>query len=227
MAGRLLRWVRRHIDRKRMKDSRWAVMFDEDPSGEVVSVDCETTGFDTKHDDIITISAIRIAGNRILTSKSFNAVVRPDAAMRADAIRIHQLRAVDVEGGRAMRDVLPEFLEFLGGRPLVGYWIDYDAAMLDRYVKDYYGFRLPNRRIEVSSIYYELKYGDAPQGTVVDLTFNAMARDLGLRELPAHDAFNDALSAGEMYVQLKDMKARGQRIKRVVTHDASAGIVAG
>lgn len=224
MAGRLLRWLNRKIDRRRLRDPRWLALFDEDPSGEVVSIDCETTGFDTRKDDIISVSAIRVAGNRILTSSAYNAVVRPEATMRADAIRVHQLRAVDVENGRAMADVLPELLDFIGGRPIVGYWIDYDAAMLDRYVREAYGFRLPNRRIEVSEIFYRLKYGKAPQGTVVDLSFNAIARDLGLRELPAHDAFNDALSAAEMYVQLIDMQNRGETIARERTDGAATGI---
>ena len=223
----MMRWLRRRLDLMRLKDPRWRGMFEEDTSGEVVSVDCETTGFDTKKDDIISISAIKIAGNRILTSRSFNAFVRPDAEMRADAIRVHQLRAMDVENARPMAEVLPEFLEFLGARPLVGYWIDYDAAMLDRYVKSFYGFNLPNRRIEVSGLYYERKYGDAPQGTRIDLSFAAITRDLGLRTLALHDAFNDALSAGEMYVQLLDMKARNVRIAREDTHDATAGITAG
>ena len=223
----MMRWLRRRLDLMRLKDPRWRSMFEEDASGEVVSVDCETTGFDTRRDDIISISAIKIAGNKILTSRSFNAFVRPDAEMRADAIRVHQLRAMDVENARPMAEVLPEFLEFLGGRPLVGYWIDYDAAMLDRYVKSFYGFNLPNRRIEVSGLYYERKYGDAPQGTQIDLSFAAITRDLGLRTLALHDAFNDALSAGEMYVQLLDMKARNVRIVREDTHDATAGITAG
>ncbi len=224
MIERFLRRLRRAMDRRRLSDPRWLAMFDEDPSGEVVSIDCETTGFDTKNDDIIYVSAIRVAGNRILTSSAYNAVVRPSAEMRAEAIRIHQLRAVDVENGRSMREVLPELLDFIGGRPIVGYWIDYDAAMIDRYVKESFGFRLPNPRIEVSTLYYGLKYGKAPQGTVIDLSFNAIARDLGLRELPAHDAFNDALSAAEMYVQLTDMKARGQTIARERTDEAAAGI---
>jgi DNA polymerase-3 subunit epsilon len=107
---------------------------------------------------------------------------------------------------------------------VVGYWIDYDVAMLDRCVGRTYGFRLPNRRIEVSTLYYELKYRKAPQGTHVDLAFNTIARDLGLRELPAHDAFNDALSAAEMYVQLADMRARGRTIARDRSADGAGAI---
>lgn len=225
MFERVVRRIRREYDRRRLKDPHWAGLFEEDPSGEVVSIDCETTGFDVKKDEIIYVSAIRVAGNRILTSSAFNAMVRPEsAAMRADAIRVHQLRAVDVEAGRPMSAVLPELLEFIGGRPVVGYWIDYDVSMLDRCVGRSFGFRMPNRRIEVSELYYELKYRKAPQGTQVDLSFNAIARDLGLRQLPAHDAFNDALSAAEMYVQLTDMKARGRTIPRDRSADVATAI---
>ncbi len=225
MFESVIRRLRAAIDRRRLKDPRWASMFEDDPSGEVVSIDCETTGFDLKKDEIIYVSAIRVAGNRILTSSAFNAMIRPEsAAMRAESIRVHQLRAMDVEAGRPMAEVLPELLEFIGGRPVVGYWIDYDVGMIDRCTRRSFGFGLPNRRIEVSKLYYALKYGNAPQGTVVDLSFNAIARDLGLRELPAHDAFNDALSAAEMYVQLTDMKARGKTIARERTDEAAAGI---
>ncbi|WP_333823125.1 3'-5' exonuclease [Pinisolibacter sp.] len=225
MFERMVRRIRREFDRRRLKDPHWAMMFDEDPSGEVVSIDCETTGFDLKTDEVIYVSAIRVAGNRILTSSAFNAMIRPEsAAMRAEAIRVHQLRAVDVENGRPMREVIPELLDFIGGRPVVGYWIDYDVSMLDRCTSRAFGFRLPNRRIEVSELYYGLKYGNAPQGTQIDLSFNAIARDLGLRELPAHDAFNDALSAAEMYVQLTDMRARGRTIARERLDEAAAGI---
>ncbi len=225
MLERMLRRIRREIDRRRLSDPQWQRMFEEDASGEVVSIDCETTGFDLRKDEIIYVSAIRVAGNRILTSSAFNALIRPESAtMRADAIRVHQLRAVDVEAGRPMSEVLPELLDFIGGRPVVGYWIDYDVSMLDRCARRAFGFRLPNRRIEVSELYYELKYRKAPQGTRIDLSFNAIARDLGLRELPAHDAFNDALSAAEMYVQLTDMKARGRTIPRDRGADVATAI---
>jgi len=220
----LLGAVTKLIDQQRLWDKRWLWMFEPDATGEVVSVDCETTGFDTRRDDVVSIAAVRIRGNRILTSEAFRAVIRPEAAMTAEAMKVHRILGSDVVDARVIREVLPEFLDFVGTRPLVGYWIDYDVGMIDRCTRRSFGFGLPNRRIEVSKLYYALKYGNAPQGTVVDLSFNAIARDLGLRELPAHDAFNDALSAAEMYVQLTDMKARGKTIPRERTDEAAAGI---
>src|SRR6266513_2548762 len=89
-----------------------------------------------------------------------------------------------------------------------------DIAMLDKYVLPYIEIELPNRRIEVSKLYYERKYGDAPANTVVDLSFAAMLKDLGIPPLPQHDAFNDALMTAMMYVVLRDLKERGVCIAR-------------
>ena len=137
----------------------------EDDSGEAVSLDCETTGFDPWVDDIVSIAAIRISGGRILASSAFRAVVRPEAAMRASAVKVHQLRAQDVAEGRPIGEVLPELLRFIGSRPLVGYWIAFDVSMLDKYLIEMLNIHLPNPQIDVSELYYERKYGNAPPGT--------------------------------------------------------------
>ena len=113
-----------------------------------------------------------------------------------------------------MDEVLPELLRFIGNRPLVGYWIDFDVRMLNKYLIEMLNIHLPNAQIDVSRLYYDRKYGNAPPGTPLDLSFAAILADLGLPALPQHEAFNDALSAAEMYVVLEDMARRGVRIPR-------------
>jgi DNA polymerase-3 subunit epsilon len=210
----MLRWVRRTVDRVVCTDKTYRFLFRPDDSGEVVSLDCETTGFDPWVDDIVSVAAIRIRGARILASTAFRAVVRPDAAMRASAVKVHQLRVQDLAHGRPMAEVLPELLRFIGGRPLVGYWIAFDVSMLNKYLIEMLNIHLPNRLVDVSELYYERKYGNAPPGTAIDLRYAAILADLGLPARPPHDAMNDALGAAEMYVVLQDMRARGVRIPR-------------
>ena len=106
------------------------------------------------------------------------------------------------------------FLHFIGGRPLVGYYVDFDIAMLNKSILTLIGIELPNPRIEVSKLYYERKYGDAPPNTTIDLSFAAILEDLGIPRLAQHDAFNDALMSAMMYVALRDLKERGVRIAR-------------
>ena len=65
-----------------LADHRYRFLFEPDDSGEVVSLDCETTGFNYVADDVISIAAIKIRGSRILTGESFQAIVRPGAWRR-------------------------------------------------------------------------------------------------------------------------------------------------
>jgi DNA polymerase-3 subunit epsilon len=214
------RALKRLFHQTSISDQSYRFMFKPGPVDEVVAIDCETTGLNVRTDDIITIAAIKIRGNRILTSERFEAIVRPDAGMRAEEIKVHRLRQADVARSPPISKVLPNLLHFLGGRPLVGYYIDFDVTMLDKYILPHLAIELPNRRIEVSKLYYARKYGDAPANTVVDLSFAAMLKDLGIPPLGQHDAFNDALMTAMMYVVLRDLKERGVRIARARTSSA-------
>jgi len=213
------RAIKRLFHQASIGDQSYRFMFERERSDEVVAIDCETTGLTVRTDDIITIAAIRIRGNRIRTSERFEAAVRPDASREGEAIKLHRVRQVDVAQGPMIWKALPKFLHFVGGRPLVGYYVDFDIAMLNKYILPFIEIELPNPRIEVSKLYYERKYGDAPPNTSIDLSFAAILRDLNIPPLPQHDAFNDALMTAIMYVALRDMKERGIRIPRLRTYD--------
>lgn len=206
--------LKRQVLLRFLRDPAYRFLFDPPPEGEAVSIDCETTGLNTRKDDIVTVAAIRIRGNRILASERFEAVVKPKARLNVDAIKIHGLREQDLVAGQAIGEVLPDLLRFIGSRPLVGFYLEFDVAMLNRHVRKLLGVALPNPQIEVSGIYYERKYGDAPPGTAVDLTFKAILDDLGLPMLDQHDAFSDALMTAMMYLRLEDMKTRNVRVPR-------------
>jgi DNA polymerase-3 subunit epsilon len=221
----MMRWLRNLFYRISLGDHSYRFLFEPGPADEVVVLDCETTGLNPRTDEVIAIAALIVRGQRILTSRAFRAIIRPDKAPTSASIKVHRLRAQDLAQGRAMHEVLPEFLRFIGGRPIVGYYIDFDIRMLDKYILRYIEAKLPNRLIEVSSIYYTLKYGGAPPGTVLDLRFASILSDLGIPALDQHDAFNDAVMTAMMYVQLQDMQKRGARISRTraVHQDAPIG----
>jgi DNA polymerase III subunit epsilon len=208
------RAIKRRVHRYLLRDPAFRFLFDQPPPDEAVAIDCETTGLDPSRDDIVTVAAVPIRGSRILASRRFEAMVKPGARMKAEAIKVHRLREGDVAQGRTMEEVLPELLRFIGPRPLVGYYLEFDVAMINKHARRLLGIELPNRRIEVSGLYYERKYGDAPPGAQIDLRFAAILADLGLPTLDQHDAFSDALMTAMMYVALADLKARNIRIPR-------------
>ena len=65
------RWLLYHL-----ADPHFSFMFDPAPPGEWVALDCETTGLDVRRDRIVSIGAVRIVGNRLLTSQRLELLVR-------------------------------------------------------------------------------------------------------------------------------------------------------
>ena len=210
LPRRLKRWFHYFT----LADQSYRFLFDPGPPDEVVVVDCETTGLNIGKDDIITIAAVKVRGNRILTSEKFVAIARPEAKMNAEAIKVHRVFEAEAQEGDRIRQIMRDFLNFVGGRPLVGYYLEFDAAMIDKNVLPLIQIELPNKMIEVSEMYYERRYGNAQPGEQIDLSFVRMLHELGIPMLDQHDALNDAIMTAEAYIALKDMKERGVRFPK-------------
>ena len=206
--------VRRWYQRRRLTDPRYRFLFEPDTSGEAIALDCETTGLDPARDEIIAVAAIPIHRNRLLTSRRLHLTIRPERAPTAATVKVHHLRPMDVAEGLTMAEALPKVLDFIGARPLVGYYIDFDLRMLNRYTVPALGARLVNPLIDVSRLYYAYRYqrgiSDAAHAYTgaCDLRFETIRRDLGLPVLAQHDAHNDALTAGMMYLALTHRSRR-------------------
>ncbi|KYJ85812.1 3'-5' exonuclease [Sulfurovum riftiae] len=198
----MFRTLRNRWNRKHLKDERFAFLFEEDQSGEVVVFDCETTGLDPKKDEIISIGAVKIKENRILTDEAMHLFVRQEKQISHESITIHQIRHCDLEDAIPIEEAIEKFLYFIGGRTLAGYYLEFDVAMINKYTKPMMGITLPNRQEEVSAIYYDKKISTIPQGNI-DLRFEAIIDDLALPKLQAHDALNDAVMTAMIYLKLK------------------------
>ena len=204
-----MRWLaaaRRRWQLSQLTDARYAFLFDAAPPDEWVTLDCETTGLDVRNDRIIAIGAVRIEGNRLLTSQRLELLVRPARAMTGDNMRVHRLRERDVAQGLAPAQAMRQLLDFIGSRPLVGYYLAFDVAMLNREIRPLLGVRLPQRQIEVSALYYDFKNRQLPaplRGGDIDLRLATMLADLALPPRDAHDAINDAVMAGLAFLKLR------------------------
>ena len=199
-------WMLHHL-----ADTRYRFMWDTPPPDEWVSLDCETTGLNTSSDEIIAISAVRIQDDRILTSQRLELLVRPEGAVPADSIRVHRLRGQDVAGGLPAQEAVQQLLHFIGSRPLVGYYLEFDVAMLNRVLFPMLGVRLPQPQIEVSALYYDYKFRqlDAHQkDRSIDLRFATLMHDLDLPEREAHNALNDAVMAALAFTKLRHLLGR-------------------
>lgn len=200
----LLQWLRNFRQKRsieKLKDKQFRFLFDNDNSDEIVVFDTETTGLNPKKDEIISIGAVKVKNNKILTSQIFELLVKTDAVLDAKNVEIHGIRPVDLHDGRSIDEAIVEFLEFIGSRTLVGYYLEFDIAMINKYVKPMLGIKLPNKQLEVSEIYYNQKIQFIPQGNI-DLRFDTILKDLKLPNMGAHNAVNDAIMTAMIYLKL-------------------------
>lgn len=195
--------------KQKLKDKTYQYLFDVIPE-EFVCFDCETTGLDKKNDQIITLSAIKIVGSEVQTSQSLNLVIRQQQDIAADSIAIHQIRNVDVANSEFVYldewSAIQDFLAFIQGRTLVGYYLDFDVSMVNRMIKPILGIDLPNPRIETSAMFYEFtrqKYKRSCIEPTIDLSFEHILQTLKIPNMGQHDAFNDALMTALIFVKLK------------------------
>jgi DNA polymerase-3 subunit epsilon len=203
--------LKRFWRQRRLRDAQWRFLFDDPPPDEWVALDCETTGLNTRSDEIISVGAVRIRGSRILTSQRLELLIRPEKEVSAESIRVHRLRQQDVADGLPVAEAMRRLLHFIGPRPLVGYYLQFDVAMLNRAIRPLIGVRLPQPKIEVSKLYYDYKFRHLPaykqhdQADIV-LRFATIMADLGLPTRDAHDALNDAVMAALAFVRLRDLR---------------------
>ena len=109
---------------------------------------------------------------------------------------------VDLDEGESVVATLEQLLDFIGNRPLVGWCVDFDVAMINRYLRPLLGFDLPNTTIELSSLYQKKMRHWKPE-LEPDLHFDAMADALQVPVMERHTARGDAVTAALMYLQLQ------------------------
>lgn len=190
--------------KSQLTNEEYSFLFADEFKNEFVSLDCETTGLNVKKDEILSLGAVKVVDNKIQLSNSFERFVRPTKYISQESIKIHHIRPCDIETGLQAKVAMEEFLHFLGNKTLIGYYIAFDIAMINKYIKPIIGTTIPNKSIELSSMYYK-RYQKSSSHEFVDLKFDTIMKSLDLPTLGQHDALNDAIMSAMMYLKLKNI----------------------
>jgi len=105
-----------------------------------IVVDLETTGLDPKRDEIIEIGAIHWQDGEV--KAAFQSLVKPNRRIPADVQGRTEITDEEVQQAPRLEEVLPQFLDFLAGRRLVGHNVRFDIKFLQA-ACDEQGYDLP------------------------------------------------------------------------------------
>jgi len=198
----LPRTIRRFKERREHRDGPYAELFEAYKGDEVVSLDCETTSLDVSKAEILSIGAVRIKGRKVMTSDRLDIRLKPPASLTGESIKIHKIRAADLVNGIEIEDALKQVLAFVGNRPILGYYVNYDIKVIDKFMRPVYGFGLPNKAVELSHVYHDIIKWKSIGGDI-DLRFDTISKKLDVPIIQRHTALGDAITVALMYVRLK------------------------
>lgn len=129
---------------------KYGVKIEENITKQFVIIDIETTGLDCNKDEIIEIGAIKVSGNKI---EEFSVLVSclnklPHFIVELTGITENLLNEKGVE----LKHALELMIEFIGGKTIVGYNINFDIKFINYNLKKLKLNPLQNKCIDVLSI---------------------------------------------------------------------------
>lgn len=204
----MLHALTRMLDRRRLRDARFAPLFERSRGTEVVSLDLETTSLDPSSAEVLSIAAVPVDAHGVRLSQRFVRLLRSAREFGIESIRVHRILPGESAAGGSLDEAIDALLLWLGNRPLLGYNLAFDAAILDRLVRARHGFRLPNPRIELAGRYLRtlpVREGHAEP----DLRLETIAAAVGVPLMGRHTALGDAVSVGLVYAALQ-ARAQGR-----------------
>lgn len=182
----MIRSLRRAADHRRQADGRYGWLFNPYTGDEMVAIGCETSGLDPRSAGLVSIGAVRLTSERVLADDSLNLSLHGDAP----------------GGPEALGNALEALLDFIGNRPLLGWRIGFDRAVIDRHLRPHFGFDLPNATLDMAQVYRrEMRRASLRHGP--DSCFEALAKSVDVPITNQRGALDEALTTASMYVQLQ------------------------
>ena len=165
-----------------------------------VVLDVETTGLNTRSDEIIEIGAVRIENGAEVAE--FSELINPGRPVPDRVVEITGITSAMLRDKRSLMEVMPEFAKFCEGAVLVAHNAGFDMAFFRRAFKQAglpFDFTIVDTLALVRSQYPQLK----------SHRLGSMCKQLGISLLNAHRAVHDARATGLMLVKvLAEVRAR-------------------
>ena len=192
---KLVQYERRlNREEKEYRDKRNYVVFD-----------LETTGLSPINNEITEIGAVKVIDGKI--SDTFEMLVKPNQKISQKITDITGITNEMVKDKPPIEEVLPKFIEFIGGLPLVAHNIDFDYGFLCENYNRVYKKEFNRKKSCTMKMYrkwYKDQYDEnAPCAKLGDVVLELLGNEEYLSYLSnSHRGLNDAEFTQKVYENL-------------------------
>ena len=164
-----------------------------------IVLDTETTGLDARGGDrLVELGCVEII-NRSPTGREFHQFINPeDKKVHPDAERIHGLSNAFLKDKPPFRDVVKEFLDFIGDAPLVIHNASFDVGFLNMELGRLKLPDIPPERLVDTLAVARRKHPAGPNS----LDAHCKRYGIDLSKRTKHGAVIDCQLLAEVYVEL-------------------------
>ena len=177
-----------------------------------VVLDTETTGLDLKNDQLISLGAIKVLGRAIRVNESLEFLFPYSNAnnLGSDHIAIHEITPqVSQREGTSLEGGLLTLLQFIGESVLIGHHVDFDLAMINRYLNAGFGISLHNKSLDTVQLAERFYYGSSTRNQT-HYTLDVLCNEFNISLNDRHSAAGDAFITALLFLKLvNSAKQRG------------------
>lgn len=170
-----------------------------------IVLDTETTGLDPINGDrLVEIGCVEVF-NHIATGKTYHQYVNPQRDMPAGAFAVHGLSEEFLSGHPVFKDVVDDFLAFIGDDPLVIHNASFDMGFINAELRRLKRRELPMTQAVDTVRMARRKFPGAPA------SLDALCRrfDIDNSSRTYHGALLDAELLAEVYLELRGGRQPG------------------
>ncbi len=171
-----------------------------------VVVDVEASGLDPRSDRLLAMAAfaIHLTGERVrpalVMADSFERILRqpddPSILINKGNILIHGIGVGAQQGGTDPREVMKDWIGYVGDSPLLAYHSEFDRALIDRTSRTYLGRTVSNPWLDLEPLAAVIHQD--PQRRPLDHWLNRY----GIGCLIRHQAAADSLATAQLLLRL-------------------------
>jgi DNA polymerase III epsilon subunit len=168
----------------------------------VIVLDLETTGLYPENGDmILEIAAIPVEDKDIRTDMAFHEMVNPEKRIPPEITKINHITDKMVVNAKPIREVLPDFIDYIKDYPLVAHNAPFDTGFL-KYFSAQLGLTMRNNRL-IDTIDLSKKLFRNERHHNLDAVLKRL--DIAIDSNERHSAQKDAYFTSLAYIKMRAM----------------------